>query len=160
MSWILKFKIIGTFVASLVSLPLMFLYKKFPNFFTSIFSPVNSSLWEHSKVIFGSILIGGITQKIIMLIKKVPVNNICFSTFISAIIAIPIYIILVSILFSLFGERNVIKILVTFIAILVAAVISYFILKQPEFKLENYTIIFAIITYIIFMFITYFKNKI
>lgn len=158
MSWILKFKIIGTFVASLVSFPLMFLYKKFPNFFTSIFSPVNNSLWEHVKVIFGSILIGGITQKIIVLIKKVTVNNICFSTFISAIIAIPVYIILASILFSLFGERSVIKILVTFIAILVAEVISYFIMKQPEFKLENYTIIFAIITYIIFMFITYFRK--
>lgn len=145
-------------MASLVSLPLMFLYKKFPNFFTSIFSPINNSLWEHSKVIFGSILIGGITQKIIVLIKKVPVNNICFSTFISAIIAIPIYIILASILFSIFGERNVIKILVTFIAILIAELISYFMMKQPEFKLENYTIIFAIITYIVFMFITYFRK--
>ena len=158
MSWILRLKIIGAIMASLVSLPLMFLYKKFPNFFTSIFSPVNNSLWEHSKVIFGSILIGGITQKIIVLIKKVPVNNICFSTFISAIIAIPIYIILASILFSIFGERNVIKILVTFIAILIAELISYFMMKQPEFKLENYTIIFAIITYIVFMFITYFRK--
>ena len=158
MSWVLRLKIIGAIMASLVSLPLMFLYKKFPNFFTSIFSPVNNSLWEHSKVIFGSILIGGITQKIIVLIKKVPVNNICFSTFISAIIAIPIYIILASILFSLFGERNVIKILVTFIAILIAELISYFMMKQPEFKLENYTIIFAIIAYIIFTFITYFRK--
>ena len=158
MSWVLRLKIIGAIMASLVSLPLMFLYKKFPNFFTSIFSPVNNSLWEHVKVIFGSILIGGITQKIIMLIKKVPVNNICFSTFISAIIAIPIYIILASILFSIFGERNVIKILVTFIAILIAELISYFMMKQPEFKLENYTIIFAIITYIVFMFITYFRK--
>ena len=158
MSWVLRLKIIGAIMASLVSLPLMFLYKKFPNFFTSIFSPINNSLWEHLKVIFGSILIGGITQKIIMLIKKVPVNNICFSTFISAIIAIPIYIILASILFSIFGERNVIKILVTFIAILIAELISYFMMKQPEFKLENYTIIFAIITYIVFMFITYFRK--
>lgn len=158
MSWVLRLKIIGAIMASLVSLPLMFLYKKFPNFFTSIFSPINNSLWEHLKIIFGSILIGGITQKIIMLIKKVPVNNICFSTFISAIIAIPIYIILASILFSLFGERNVIKILVTFIAILIAELISYFMMKQPEFKLENYTIIFVIIAYIIFTFITYFRK--
>lgn len=158
MSWVLRLKIIGAIMASLVSLPLMFLYKKFPNFFTSIFSPINNSLWEHLKVIFGSILIGGITQKIIMLIKKVPVNNICFSTFISAIIAIPIYIILASILFSIFGERNVIKILVTFIAILIAELISYFMMKQPEFKLENYTIIFVIIAYIIFTFITYFRK--
>ena len=158
MSWVLRLKIIGAIMASLVSLPLMFLYKKFPNFFTSIFSPINNYLWEHSKVIFGSILIGGITQKIIVLIKKVHVNNIFFSTFISAIIAIPIYIILASILFSIFGERNVIKILVTFIAILIAELISYFMMKQPEFKLENYTIIFVIIAYIIFTFITYFRK--
>lgn len=158
MSWIIKFKIIGTIVAWIMSFPLTFLYKKFPNFFTSLFSPVNSSLWEHAKVIFGSILIGGITQKIIMIFKKIPVNNICFSTFISAIIAIPIYIILTSILFSLFGKRNVIKILITFMAILIAEVISYFMMKQPKFKMENYTIILAIITYIIFMFITYLKK--
>ena len=43
-------------------------------------------------------------------------------------------------------------------AILIAEVISYFMMKQPEFKMENYTIILAIITYIIFMFITYFKK--
>ena len=158
MSWILKFKIIGTIMASLASFPLYFLYKKFPNFFTSIFSPVNNSLWEHSKVIFGSILIGGTIQKLMSIVRKIHVNNICFSTFISAIVAIPIYIILASILFSTLGERNVIKISLTFVAILIAEVISYFIMKQPEFKLENYTIIFAIITYIIFMFITYLKK--
>lgn len=155
---ILKLKIIGAVIASLVSFPLTFLYKKFPSFFSSIFSPVNNSLWEHGKVIFGSILIGGIIQKIIMLFKKLHINNICFSTFISAIVVVPIYIILASILFSLFGERNIIKILVTFITILIAEIISYFIMKQPEYRLENYTIFFAIITYIIFMFITYFKK--
>ena len=158
MSWILKFKIIGTVVATVVSYPLYILYRKFPNFLTSIFSPVNNSLWEHAKVIFSSILIGGITQKIIMIALKIHVNNICFSTFISAIVAIPLYIILASILFSIYGENNVIKFILTFIAILVAEIISYFIMKRPEFKLENYTIIFAIITYIIFTFITYFKK--
>lgn len=158
MTWILKFKIIGTIMASLAAFPLYFLYKKFPNFLTGIFSPVNNSLWEHSKVIFGSILIGGITQKLISIIKKIPVNNICFSTFISAIVAIPIYIILASVLFLIFGENNIIKILVTFITILIAETISYFIMKRPEFKLENYTIIFAIITYIIFILISYFRK--
>ena len=158
MSWILMFKIIGTIMASLASFPLYFLYKKFPNFFTSIFSPVNNSLWEQSKVIFGSILIGGITQKLISIVRKIHDNNNCFSTIISAIVAIPIYVILAFILFSTLGERNVIKISVTFVAILIAEVISYFIMKQPEFKLENYTIIFAIITYIIFTFVTYFRK--
>ena len=139
-------------------LSFIFLYKKFPNFFTSIFSPVNDSLWEQTKVIFGSILIGGITQKLISIVNKIHVNNICFSTFISGIVAIPIYIILASILFSIFGKKDIIKILVTFIVILIDQVISYFIMQKPEFKLENYTIIFAIITYIIFTFITYFRK--
>lgn len=159
MAYRITLKIIGTCAAFFVSFPLSFLYKKIPNFLTSLFSPVNSTLWEYSKVIFGSILIGGIIQKIIVIIKKLNVNNICFSTFISAIITIPIYVILSSILFSIFEENKVIKILLTLIIIIIAETIAYFITKQPEFKLENYTIIFAIITYVIFMLITYFKNK-
>ncbi len=158
MSWVLKFKIIGAFIAAVVYYPLCFLYKKFPNFFTSIFSAVNDSLWEQAKVIFGSILIGGITQKLISIVNKIHVNNICFSTFISAIVAIPIYIVLVSILSSLLGKRYVIKILGAIASIVIAQVISYFIMQKPEFKLENYTIIFAIITYIIFTFVTYFRK--
>ena len=159
MSYRFILKIIGTFVAFLVSFPLAFLYKKIPNFFTSLFSPVNNSILEYSKVIFGSILLGGITQKIIVIFKKIKVNNICFSTFVTAIIAVLLYMILSSILFAIYEENEVIKILLTGIVIIIAEIIAYFITKCPEYKLENYTIVFVIITYIIFMFITYFTNK-
>ena len=51
-----KLKIIGIVLAFLLAFPLHFLYDTFPSFITSIITPVNESIWEHMKIIFGSIL--------------------------------------------------------------------------------------------------------
>ena len=97
-------KIIGAVIALTLPFPLHFLYKMFPNFITSIFLPVNESIWEHMKILFGSIILSGVIQKIITIIKKEEINNICFSNFIAAISSIPIFLILYGIkLFLLFN---------------------------------------------------------
>jgi len=138
-------KIIGTIIALILPFPLHFLYNLIPNFITSIFLPVNESIWEHMKMLFGSILIAGVIQKIIVILKKEKINNICFSNFIAAISSIPIFLILFLPVYYIIGENIVVTIIIMFITIVIAKLISYKIMNMDDFKLENKTIFFVII---------------
>lgn len=153
-------KIIGTIIALILPFPLHFLYDLIPNFVTSIFLPVNESIWEHMKILFGSIMISSVIQKIIVIIKKEKINNICFSNFIAAISSIPIFLILFLPVYYIIGENMIITIIIMFISIIISEVISYKIINKNDFKLENKTIIFVVITYIIFGLLTYYPIKI
>jgi len=155
-----KLKIVGILVAFAICFPLHFGYDKFPNFITSIFFPVNESIWEHMKILFGSIIISGVVQKIIILIKKEKVNNICFSNFIGAILSIPIYLILYLPLYNIIGESMILAISVMFITIVIAEIISYIIMNRKNYGMENKTIFLVVVVYIIFSMLTYYPLEI
>ena len=154
-----KLKIFGVVLAFLLCFPLHFLYDIFPNFFTSIFLPVNESVWEHMKIIFGGILFYGIIQKIIVIFKKMNINNICFSNFIAAILSIPIFL-LIYFFFNLFIEDSIIvNIIIMFITIVICEFISYKIMNKKDFMFENKTIFLVLFVYIIFGILTYFPIR-
>ena len=150
-----KLKVIGGILAFALCFPLHFLYEKFPNFITSIFAPVNESIWEHMKIIFGSIILSGVIQKIIVLIKKEEIKNICFSNFVAALAALPIYLIIYLPLFHIIGESMFLAISIMLITIVISQVISYKIMNKNDLKLETITIFLVIVVYIIFTILTY-----
>lgn len=152
-------KIIGIIIAIILCFPLHFLYKKFPCFLTSIFSPVNESIWEHMKILFGSIILSGILQKIIILVRKDKINNICISNFIAALISIPLFLAMFLPIYFIIGHNMIITILIMVIDILIVEFISYLIMNKNDFKLENKTIFFVFVVYIIFTFLTYYPLK-
>jgi len=154
-----KLKIIGIIIAFLLCFPLHFLYDKFPNFFTSIFAPVNESIWEHMKILFGSIILSGIIQKIIVKINKIEINNFCFSNFVGAILSIPIFLIIFLPIYNTIGKNFIITIIIMLITIIISEIIAYKITEKKDLKLENKTILFIIIVYIIFTILTYFPPK-
>ena len=150
-----KLKLIGLIIAFILPFPLHFLYDAWPNFLTSIFAPVNESIFEHMKLLFTSILIAGIAQKLLVKAKKLDINNICFSNFLAAISSIPIFLVMFLPYYYLVGESLIITIIIMFIAIFIGELISYKIMQLPKLKMENFTILLAIITYIIFTIFTY-----
>ena len=156
-----KLKIISILIAFSLCFPLHFLYEKFPCFLTSIFAPVNESIWEHMKILFGSIILTGVIQKIFTIIKKEKINNICFSNFMGAIFSIPIYLIMYLPIYLIFGENMILAIIIMLITIIVAEYISYILMNEDEYKLEHITVIFVIAVYIIFALLTYhpFENS-
>lgn len=149
-----KLKILGIMLAFGICFPLHFLYDKFPSFITSIFAPVNESILEHMKILFGSIILSGVIQKVIILIKKEKINNICFSNFVAAISSIPIFLVMFLPIYSIIGENIIITIFIMLLAIIIAEFISYIIMNKKDFKLEKITIIFVIFVYVIFMLLT------
>ncbi len=154
-----KLKILGVIVAFLLCFPLHFLYDKLPCFITSIIAPVNESIAEHMKILFGSILVAGVIQKIIVKTKKLNINNVCISNFTAALSSIPIFLVMYLPVYSAIGENLTITIIIMFIAIVLAEIISYLIMKKEDLKLENMAIIFTITIYIIFGFLTYFPPE-
>ncbi len=150
-----KLKIVSIVVAFLLCFPLHFLYDKFPSFITSIFAPANESIWEHMKLLFGSIILTGIMQKIYSNIKKEKINNICFSNFIAAISSIPIFLIMFLPIYSIIGHNMIVTFIIMFITITIAEIISYRIMNKKDFKLEKITIFFVLFVYIIFIILTY-----
>lgn len=154
-----KLKILGIVLAFLLCFPLHFVYDKFPSFITSIFAPINESIWEHMKILFGSIIISGVIQKIIVLKKKLDFNNMCFSNFIGAISSIPIFLIIFLPIYIIIGENFPITIFIMFITIVLAEIIAYKIMNKDNLGLENITIILVIIVYVIFTILSYYPIK-
>ena len=154
-----KLKILGVVIAFVLCFPLHFLYDLMPNFITSIFLPVNESIAEHMKILFGSIMISSVIQKIIVIKKDLNIKNICISNFTGAVLSIPIFLLIFVPIYNTIGENMPITIFLMFITIVISQIISYIIINSKNLKLENITIFLVIIVYIIFGLLTYFPPE-
>ena len=152
-------KLIGVIVAFLLCFPLHFLYDKIPCFLTSVITPVNESIAEHMKILFGSILISGVIQKIIVKVKHLPYKNVCISNFTAALSSIPIFLIMYIPIYKSIGENLPVTLIIMLLSIIISEIISYYIMKKEDLKLENVSIIFVITIYIIFGILTYFPPQ-
>ena len=132
------------------------IYEKFPNFLTSIFFPVNESIWEHNKMILMSYLSWMLISFIIYRYDK---RNVIFTTLITSIICIaivnlvftPIY------LYILNTKDNIfITIGIFIIATIISQIIGYYLLTQPYNKTrEIISLIILIVIITILAYLTY-----
>lgn len=99
-----KLKVISFFIVFIISFLCHFMYEWIPNFVTSIFFPVNESIWEHMKIFFTAILISGLIESFIIKKCKIQCNNHLFEVVLSSVISIPIYLIIYLPLYKIFGE--------------------------------------------------------
>ena len=79
-----KDKIIGVVIIFILCFIFHFVYELIPSKITSIFFPVNESIWEHMKLIFTSVVVYGIIDYIILNKFKIKYNNFLTALFISA----------------------------------------------------------------------------
>lgn len=153
LSTIKKISVFGLFGMSFLT---HFIYNIFPNSLFAIFFPVNESIWEHMKILFGSILFSGVIQKIIVKVKHLNYENVCISNVIASISSIPIFLIFYIPIYSLIGEKLLITILLMLITIIISQLITISIINMKKnLKLEKASILFIIIIYLIFTYLTY-----
>ncbi len=152
-------KLLGVIMAFLLCFLIHFLYDLAPCFITSVIAPVNESIAEHMKILFGSILLSGVIQKIIVKVKHLPYKNVCISNFTAALLSIPIFLVMYMPIYKAIGENLIITIIIMLIAIIIVEIISYLIMKKEDVKLENMAIIFTITVYTIFGILTYFPPE-
>ena len=155
-----KWKVISVIFIFLLSALFHFIYDWIPSFFTSLFFPVNESIWEHNKIIVGSFLILAIIEKIYYKKRK----NVIFAEAISSLVCM----ILVMLIFTpvyLYILKTNDNMIVTFaiflIAIIVSQIVSYKLLnKEYNSRLEELGIILFVIFFLINIIFTYYPPKV
>lgn len=152
-----KISCIGIF---LISALLYFIYDWFPNFLTSLFFPVNESIWEHNKIIVGAFFIWAIVEKAYFKKSK----NIFFSESIASLICIllvlsiftPVYLYLLKT-----KDNMLITFAIYLFSIFLSQIISYHLLqKNSNSKLEKGGICLFLLLIVLNMIFTYFPLKI
>ena len=132
------------------------MYDWFPNSITSIFFPVNESIWEHMKIIFSSTIIVSFIEY--MWIKKTGLlyHNFWFYNIFFAFLSIPVYLTVFVPIYNVIGENFIFSIsLMLAVIIFVVLMIDYY--KKKEIKdLTFISLSFLSLCYILFGYLTYY----
>ena len=148
--------VIGTIILSFV---FYFVYYLIPNFVTSIFFPVNESIWEHIKLLYTSILVYGIIDYFLARKFSLKYNNFVFNLFFISVSSIVIYLMMFLPIYYSIGENMFISIGLMIIVFIIVYIMSYFILIMDQRKNDYLWIIPIIFCYFIFGYLTYFPIK-
>ncbi len=131
-----------------------FIYTIFPSFITSIFFPVNESIFEHLKLLFTASIVSTLLFNI-----NEKEYNIYFIAFIKAIINIILLLIIYLPIRSIFGEVLILTLLTLFISILLTEIIIKKVPINTYYNLNKIGIILIILSYIIFTILSYHPPK-
>ena len=151
-----KLKIINVVIFFALSFLWHFVYDLIPNFVTAIFFPVNESIWEHMKIIFGVIIFGSLISLILMQKFKIKYNNFYVEIIIIAILGVIFYLAIFIPLYNIFGENMFISITLMLITYIVMEFIGYKILLLDELNIKILPIILIILSYILFALLTFY----
>ncbi len=150
--------IYGTIIVLILSFVFHSIYDIFPNTFTSIFFPVNESIWEHNKLIVLSFLVLAIFEKLILKSGK----STFFINLISSILCIllldltftPIY------LYILNAQENFLLVIILYtLSIIASIIISNRFMLEDNKKVEVYSGLTFILIFIIFGILTYYPPE-
>lgn len=149
-------KLIAVINIFLISFLAHFTYNFLPNTLTSIFFPVNESIFEHMKIIFTSTIIYGLLDYTLLKLNNIKFNNFLFQLMFTSFISIPIFLIMYLPIHFIVGEYLILTLLLLFITYLISSIISYNILIHKSIPLLNIiSIPLIIIIYSIFTYLTY-----
>lgn len=153
-----KIKIINVVLFFALSFLWHFVYDWFPNFLTAIFFPVNESIWEHMKIIFGVIVFGSLISLIIMNKFKVKYNNFYVEVVSKAVLGVIFYLIIFIPLYKWLGENMFISIGLMALTYLFVEFIGYKILNLDELGIKVMPIVLIILCYALFTLLTYYPR--
>lgn len=151
-----KIKIINIILFFALSFLWHFMYDWFPNFLTSIFFPVNESIWEHMKIIFGVIVFGSLISLILMNKFHIKHNNFYVEIITKAVLGVLFYLIIFIPLYKWLDENMFISISLMLITYIFVEIIGYKLLKLNEMNINILPIILIFLCYILFFLLTYY----
>lgn len=150
-----KVKILNIIIVFMLSFLAHNFYQMFPNIITSIFFPVNESIFEHMKIIATCYLLYSILEYYILKYMGLKVNNFLLSNIISIIVGIIFYLILFLPAHFLISRNMIVPIIILLITYIFMNYISYLLYKTKKLNLDLVSIVLIIILYLTFIFLTY-----
>lgn len=125
-----------------------FMYDWFPCVLTSIFFPVNESIWEHMKIIFYCLLIGSVLEK--------KGNNYYLNILVKPLVGVLFYLIIFIPLYLIFGESMFISLSLMLFTYIIMELLGIKISKQEELNIKVLPIIIIILISILFSILTFY----
>jgi len=133
------------------------MYEFWSNTFTSIFFPINESIWEHMKIIYTSILVGNIIYYILLKLNKIKDDKFLIKLVFSLYLGVIFYLIIFIPVYLYFGENLFFSIgLMIFNYIFIEFFTSKFIKINDSNLVKFLSIVFIIFGYVVFYYLTYF----
>lgn len=134
-----------------------FAYTTIPCFFTSIFFPVNESIFEHIKILFTS----EIAFTFITYFFHHKENNLFLRCFLRCIILTSVLLLIYLPIHSIFGKIIIVTLIILFISIFITEIIMSVLPLYQDYKYLNIiSFILLILSYILFAYLTYNPPKI
>lgn len=125
-----------------------FMYDWFPCVLTSIFFPVNESIWEHMKIIFYCLLIGSVLEK--------KGNNYYLNILVKPLVGVLFYLIIFIPLYLIFGESMFISLSLMLFTYIIMELLGIKISKQEELNIKVLPNIIIILISILFSILTFY----
>ena len=125
-----------------------FMYDWFPCVLTSIFFPVNESIWEHMKIIFYCLLTGSVLEK--------KGNNYYLNILVKPLVGVLFYLIIFIPLYLIFGESMFISLSLMLFTYIIMELLGIKISKQEELNIKALPIIIIILISILFSILTFY----
>lgn len=125
-----------------------FMYDWFPCLLTSIFFPVNESIWEHMKIIFYCLFIGSVLEK--------KGNNYYLNILVKPLVGVLFYLIIFIPLYLIFGESMFISLSLMLFTYIIMELLGIKISKQEELNIKALPIIIIILISILFSILTFY----
>lgn len=156
-----KIKILSALGIFILSFFTHYGYDKFPNFITSLFFPVNESIFEHMKMIASSYVIWSIIEYIMLNKYTNNVKNFPSSVFLSLLFNIVFFLVIYIPINSILGHDLLVTLIIYFISIVVSQILSYKILtSNRELKFFNkYSYLFLLMLIMTLIYFTYYPLK-
>ena len=148
-----KFVFLTSILVFLVNFPLHFLYDFFPNILTSIISPVNESVFEHTKMMFSAYIISGI---IYSFVSKKDFFKVMFSFSLIGLASIALFLLVYIPIYLIFKENMIVTLIILYLSIFASQILCYYILFYSKIKYQNVIFIgILVIFYSICTYLTY-----
>ncbi len=156
-----KVTIISVFAIFSLSFLSHFMYEWVPNVFTSIFFPVNESIWEHNKMVFTTMMIWGLIEYFI--ISNHGKKNFPTALLVSTLVTIITNTLIFTPIYYLMDMKDniIITMIIYIISIIIGQYVSHRILKSDNIfnTLNTVSLISIPLIFTIFGLLTYYPIK-
>ena len=148
------YAVIGIFIISLLS---HYIFELYPNVISSIFFPVNESIWEHMKLLYSGFFFWSIIEYLLIRKYDIKINNYILNTFLIMVTSIIVYLIGYLPLYNLIGENMIVSIVWLIIVIILYEVFSFYLLKKEkqDSPLNKASIVLILLGYVVFASLTF-----
>lgn len=136
-----------------------FAYSIFPNPVFAWFFPVNESIWEHMKIIYGTIIFGAFFERYLLKKNNVSYHNFNIEIFVKSFTGIVFYLIIYLPLHRIFGENMFIAIVTLLLTYIFVEWLGTKILKLEDYNITILPIILIILGFILFIILTYYPPR-